>query len=68
MLKPKDQVRVREKSRKLEMFEIGGDAYEPPGYIEMDAENLAATLVRSPDREEVPEHCDERMVVEFYSR
>jgi small subunit ribosomal protein S4 len=39
-----------------------------PPYLEIDAEGLKARLVRLPARAEIPIVCDERLVVEFYSR
>lgn len=67
-LKPGATVSVREKSRKLQIFEMDWDAYRPPGYIERDVQKLSATLTRIPERSEVPVTCEEQSVVEFYSR
>jgi len=40
----------------------------PPPYLDVDIEALTARLVRLPARAEIPVVCDERLVVEFYSR
>ena len=67
-LKPGDTYRVRERSKKAQIFEMDWAAYNPPGYLERDETSLSAKLVRLPDREEVPITCEETLVVEFYSR
>jgi small subunit ribosomal protein S4 len=67
-LKPGDTFRVRERSKKAQIFEMDWAAYTPPGYLERDEASLSAKLVRLPDREEVPITCEETLVVEFYSR
>ena len=67
-LKPGDTFRVRERSKKAQIFEMDWAAYTPPGYLDRDETTLSPTLVRLPDREEVPITCEESLVVEFYSR
>ncbi len=39
-----------------------------PPYLDADLEALRARLVRLPARAEIPVICDERLVIEFYSR
>jgi small subunit ribosomal protein S4 len=39
-----------------------------PPYLDVDIQALTARLVRPPQRPEIPVICDERLVVEFYSR
>jgi small subunit ribosomal protein S4 len=39
-----------------------------PPYLDVDIAALTARLVRLPLRAEIPVICDERLVVEFYSR
>jgi small subunit ribosomal protein S4 len=46
----------------------GQHAATPPPYLDVDVEALRARLVRLPARSEIPVICDERLVVEFYSR
>ena len=46
----------------------GEHATTPPPYLDVDVEGLTARLVRLPVRAEIPVICDERLVVEFYSR
>jgi small subunit ribosomal protein S4 len=40
----------------------------PEPYLDVDIANLTARLLRQPLRAEIPVICDERLVVEFYSR
>ncbi len=40
----------------------------PPPYIEMDKENVKATLVREPSLEEIPANVEVMRVVEYYAR
>ena len=46
----------------------GRHAAAVPPYLDVDIQALTARLVRSPQRPEIPVICDERLVVEFYSR
>jgi small subunit ribosomal protein S4 len=63
-----DEISVREKSRKLEIFEMDWSVYSPPDYIDRNTEELKASMVRKPEREEIPVVCEEQYVVEYYSR
>jgi small subunit ribosomal protein S4 len=70
-LRPGDVIEVAEWSRSKTPFLIaaaGGYAAAAPPYLDVDAEALKAQLVRLPVRAEIPVICDERLVVEFYSR
>lgn len=67
-LEPGDTIRIRERSRSLQAFDMEHSAYSPPAYLERDLEALASTLIRHPERAEIPVHCEEQYVVEFYSR
>ncbi|HLS52916.1 MAG TPA: 30S ribosomal protein S4 [Tissierellaceae bacterium] len=65
-----DEISLRERSRKVELF---AENYENSflisyPYIEKDKDNFSATLVRMPDREEIPIEIDDHLVVEFYSQ
>ena len=46
----------------------GQHAAVAPPYLEVDLQALRARLARLPARAEIPVICDERLVVEFYSR
>ncbi len=65
-----DVVELREKSRKTELFveNLNNLSASPLGYIEKDVENFKATLVREPQREELPIEINEQLIVEYYSK
>jgi small subunit ribosomal protein S4 len=46
----------------------GEHAAAVPPYLDVDIQALSARLTRLPERSEVPVICDERLVVEYYSR
>ncbi|MEH0984166.1 30S ribosomal protein S4 [Micromonospora sp. CPCC 205556] len=71
-LRPGQVVAVRQRSRQLPPFQLAatGANADGPGrpYLSVDLAGLRATLLRAPARDEVPVHCDEQLVVEYYSR
>jgi small subunit ribosomal protein S4 len=71
-LKPGQVVAVREKSKDKPPFQIAatGTHLEGPTapYLSTAVEELRTTLVRIPQRSEIPVLCDEQLVVEFYAR
>jgi small subunit ribosomal protein S4 len=71
-VRPSQVVEVRERSREMTPFLVaaaGAHAEGPtPPYLDVQLPELRATLVREPARREIPVHCDEQLVVEFYSR
>jgi small subunit ribosomal protein S4 len=70
-VRPGDVIEVAASSRSKTPFVIaatGEYAASAPPYLEVDADALRARLVRLPARSEIPVVCDERLVVEFYSR
>ena len=50
---------------KLWIEELG---MAPPEYMDVDYNSNVATLVRMPEREEIPVPVDEQRVVEYYNR
>jgi small subunit ribosomal protein S4 len=70
-LKPGDFVRVRDKSRKMEVFHDSmrriKDGQELP-WLKLDKANLQGTFVEVPDRENIPVTFNENLVVELYSK
>jgi small subunit ribosomal protein S4 len=54
--------------RKSGLAPPGQHAGGMPAYLQVGMEALTARLLRLPRREEIPVICDERLVVEFYSR
>ena len=68
---PGDVFEVAAASKTKEPFLVaaaGQHAAVVPPYLDVDIEALTARLVRRPRRPEIPVICDERLVVEFYSR
>jgi small subunit ribosomal protein S4 len=48
--------------------DVGEYAANVPAYLAVDTASLRARLERRPARPEIPVSCDERLVVEYYSR
>jgi small subunit ribosomal protein S4 len=70
-VRPGDVIAIAAPSRSKTPFVIaaaGEHAAAVPPYLDVDIEALSARLVRLPERSEIPVLCDERLVVEFYSR
>ena len=70
-LKPGDEICVREKSRKMDLFQdsmkrIKGD--NPTDWLSLNKPTLTGTFVSSPERDQVEEPFDEQLVVELYSK
>ncbi|GAH64173.1 unnamed protein product, partial [marine sediment metagenome] len=70
-LKPGDTIRVREKSRKLEiihnaMRRITDDNQMP--WLELDKAKMTGVFLTRPQRDEIPEEVNEQLVVELYSK
>ena len=68
-LREGDVVQLRPKSQKVERYkEWYGFYWQDVKYIQRDESNFAATLLRIPDREEVPIIVSDQLVVEFMAR
>ena len=70
-VRPGDVIGIAATSRSKTPFVVaaaGEHAAVVPPYLDVDVEALTARLVRLPERAEIPVVCDERLVVEFYSR
>ena len=65
---PGDVIEVREKSRKLRIFNEPNRTTAVPGYLSVDETGYKATVNGIPRRDEVPVICEIPLVVEFYSR
>ncbi len=65
-----DTVELREKSRKTDMFTDNFSSVQgtPIPYIEKDIQNFKGSLVREPQREELPIEINEQLIVESYSK
>ena len=63
-----DEVQVRQKSQRLDMFqEVVENAY-PPDYLSLNKNSMSFTLLYLPRRDEVPIVCEVPQVIEYYSR
>lgn len=69
-LTPGDEVVLREKSRKTEMFveSFSNNILNSLPYISKDEENFKGIYLRLPSREELPIVINEQLIVEFYSK
>jgi small subunit ribosomal protein S4 len=65
-------ITVREGSRTKTPFQVAAAGAHVAGptapYLETQLTDLRTTLIREPQRTEIPVICDEQLVVEFYSR
>jgi len=70
-LKPNDIIQVRDKSKKMEIFQealrrVQGD--NPMPWLEIDKAKLVGNFLSSPQRDEINEPLNEQLVVELYSK
>jgi len=71
LLRPGDQVTVREGSRASTYFkELRdiADTRNAPTWLERDLKNLSGRVLRLPERAEVDGNLNEQLIVEYYSR
>ena len=71
LVKPGDEISVRERSRKLAYFRaiserLGGRAV--PGWLSLDADNLKGQVLHLSSREDIDIPVNEQLIVEYYSR
>jgi small subunit ribosomal protein S4 len=65
-----DRIQIAEKfqrSRQMAVWSERGGIL-PPAYLEVDRNTMTGTLVRLPQRDEIPVPIEDRLIVEFYSR
>jgi small subunit ribosomal protein S4 len=73
-VKPGQTLQVKPKSQAMTPFQVAAAGAHRdvlpavPGYLEVTLEKLTATLVRKPERAEVPVTAEMQLVVEFYAR
>ena len=70
-IKPGDTITVRENPRSKQLALRGLDltqAIAQPEWLAVDRDNLNASVLRVPEREEVDPMVNEQLVVELYSR
>ncbi len=64
-----DVVSLREKSQSVERFKENFlESTVTLPYLSQEPEKFSATLVRMPERDEVPIEIDDHLVIEFYSK
>lgn len=71
LLKTGDVVSVKDKSRDSEKFKavIEANGSRPvPEWLDKNAEDLTAKVVKLPDREQIEVPVEEHLIVEFYSK
>jgi small subunit ribosomal protein S4 len=70
-VKPGDTIKVREKSRNLQVLQEALESSEfrsRPSWLAFDAEKLEGKVLKLPEREEMEPGIEEHLIVEFYSR
>lgn len=70
-LKPNDKIRVRPKSKKLEVIKesLANVSEENlPSFLNLNKSDLEGTFKDTPKRFQIPEDIQERLIVEYYSR
>lgn len=63
-----DVISLKEKSRKIEVFQEAIRNSAAPSYLEVAKTDFSAKLAYVPTRDEVPVICEVSLVVEYYSR
>lgn len=67
-LRVNDVVEIKDKSKKMRIFNEPRGTTAVPAYISVDESGYKASLIAEPNRDEVPVICEVPLVVEFYSR
>ncbi len=71
ILKPGDQILIREESRKKTMFQDFADYAEKRNcalWLDRDVKSISGRVLRLPERTEIDGNITEQLIVEFYSR
>lgn len=70
LLKIGDVISLREKSQNVELFmeNFSNFFLNQYPYLEKDQDNISGTLIRYPEREEIPIEIDDQLIVEYYSK
>jgi small subunit ribosomal protein S4 len=71
LLKVGDEVRLRERSRKIELFKDSLEGVERrgvPAWIDLDRKEMKAVVSAFPSREDITMPIQEQMIVELYSK
>jgi len=71
LVKPGDEITVRERSRKLTYFKDlmkGMEHVTVPDWMSFDVRTMTGRILRLPSREEIDVPLNEQLIVEYYSR
>lgn len=70
LVEVEDTIELKEKSRSIELFRENFNSFflNQYPYLTKDENKMSGTLIRYPERGEVPIEIDDQLVVEFYSR
>ncbi len=65
-----DTIELKEKSKNIEIFKENFNNFflNQYPYLEKDENNMSGTLIKYPERNEIPIEIDDQLVVEYYSR
>ena len=63
-----DVVSIKDKSRKLDVFQEAVRSANTPQYLEISKTDFSVKYLHIPTREEIPVQCEIPLVVEYYSR
>jgi len=68
-LRPGDKVAIRERSKNLEVVQtsLSGKG-KKFGWLVIDEKGVEGTFVDYPERDQIPEHINEQLIVELYSK
>ncbi len=66
ILKPGDQVSIRQRSQSLELVQNAGAKSSP--WLEWNTDTMTGKVVTLPQRDQIPENFKEQLIVELYSR
>lgn len=68
-LRPDDVVKVRPKSRRLDVFQENASRNRRTfPWLEVDREKMLGKFIEMPNREDIPENIREQLIVELYSK
>lgn len=67
-IEPGDVISLKENKQNIELFKNNFDQMNTLPYLEKNTDEFTGTLIRVPEREEVPILIDDHLVVEYYSK
>lgn len=68
LLKPGDEVQIREKSRGLELVQRSIGRATRFAWLDVAGDQFKGTFLNYPERSEIPENINEQLIVELYSK